>query len=71
MALVDGLISELNKRGLTIHPDESDPTKLIIRGPAHERTAEVMAALKKFKAELLRVYGKKPEVVPEAKPEPE
>ncbi len=70
MALVDKLIEQLNNRGLKIVPAE-EPGKLILRGPEKEKTPEIWAAVKRFKAELLRVYGRPKEAGTLPEPEAE
>jgi len=51
MSMVDGLFEQLALRGLAVQ--YRDETTLVLRGPAVERTPEVMAAVKAFKPDLM------------------
>ena len=64
MSMVDRLIEQLKKRGLRVEPGK-EPGQLVLRGPDQEKTAEVLAALKKFKPQLLDRYGLKTETIPD------
>lgn len=61
--LVDRFMKYLDSCGLSIRgPRDGDPDdRLYIIGPVAEKTPEVMDALKKFKPELLKRYGRKPQ----------
>lgn len=60
MAMVDGLLEQLKFRGLSIKHGGGDT--LLLVGPNSEKTPEIMAALKTFKPDLLKLYR------PEAEP---
>ncbi len=61
-SLTDRFLRQLQGRGLTIQgPRDDDPDdRLYLIGPATEKTPEVMAALKQFKPELVKRFGRKP-----------
>lgn len=59
-AMVHRLIEQLKHRGLHIAPG-TRPGELVLHGPPAERTPDVMAALKAFKPELLKLYCPPPE----------
>lgn len=61
-SLLDRFVKQLQARGLTIQgPKEGDPDdKLYLIGPQAERTTEIMAALKQFKPDLVKRFGRKP-----------
>lgn len=65
MSMVDRLIEQLNRRGLKVEAGR-EPGQLVLRGPNEEKTVEVLAALKKFKPQLLDRYGLKTETMPDA-----
>lgn len=56
MSMVDRLIAQLGNRGLTIKAGEK-PGELLLSGPSKEKTPEVMAALKRFKPELVKRFS--------------
>lgn len=60
-SLVDRFMRQLNGRGLSIQgPRDGDPDdRLYLIGPAAEKTPDVMAALKQFKPDLVKRYGRK------------
>lgn len=61
-SLLDRFVRQLQGRGLTIQgPRDGDPDdKLYLIGPQAERTPEIMAALKQFKPDLVKRFGRKP-----------
>ncbi len=65
-SLVDRFLRQIDGRGLSIQgPRDADPDdRLYLIGPAAEKTPEVMAALKAFKPELLKRFGRKPKPDP-------
>lgn len=58
MSLLNRLIEQLAKRGLTVQATD-DPNTLLLCGPKEEQTPELWAAVKKFKPQLLERYGRK------------
>lgn len=56
MNTVDRLLRVLQSRGLSVVPGP-EPGQLLLRGPAEEKTAEVMEALKEFKPLLLARFA--------------
>lgn len=67
MSMVDRLLAQLDARGLTVSPG-AEPGQLVLGGPAAAKTPEVLAAVKAFKAELLRRVGRPPDPPPEPNP---
>lgn len=57
MSLLNRLISQLEKRGLSIAAG-NDPGTLLLCGPDHEKTPDILATVKEFKPQLLERYGK-------------
>lgn len=70
MTMVDRLIEQLEKRGLRIEPGP-EPGQLVLRGPNDQKTESVLAALKKFKPQLLEKFALKTEFVPQPNDEPD
>jgi hypothetical protein len=80
MSMIDRLLGQLRQRGLEVAAGEK-PGELVLRGPAKERTPELMKALKAFRPQLLARFGKTETVngepaparqaEPKAEPEPE
>ena len=58
MAMVHMLLEQLKVRGLSIKRGDGDT--LLLAGPAEAKTPEILATLKKFKADLLEL------ILPEA-----
>lgn len=56
MSMVHRLLAQLKARGLEVLPG-NEPGQLMLRGPVEERTPEVMAALKKFKPQLIELFA--------------
>lgn len=65
MSMVDRLIEQLQKRGLHIEAG-TEPGTLVLRGPNDEKTEAVLAALKRFKPQLLERYTLKTEFIPKS-----
>lgn len=62
---MDALLGYLAKCGLSVAAGDG-PDTLLLRGPKQEKTAAVLAAVKKHKAELVRRFApEKPVAVPE------
>lgn len=55
--MIERLVHQLRQRGLTVHPG-AEPGQLVLRGPAAEKTPEVVRAVKAFKKELLERFGR-------------
>lgn len=77
MSLVNRLVEQLEQRGLSIGPGK-EPGQLLLHGPDKEKTTELMAAVKAFKPQLLKLYlpdGSRPREAetptPEPQPDPE
>lgn len=70
-ALVDRFLRYLDSCGLSVQgPRDGDPDdRLYLMGPAAEKTSQVMDALKKFKPELLKRYGRRPTAAEQEKRE--
>jgi|SRR6185437_4281997 len=70
--MIERLMETLAKRGLTITKGNA-PDELLLKGPASERTEQVMAALKAFKPQLLQwfecEYERQPPKASEMPPE--
>lgn len=56
MSMVKRFVRQLEIRGLRIEPG-AEPDQLLLCGPKEQKTPEVMAAVKKFKPQLLELYG--------------
>jgi len=68
MSMINRLLDQLRKRGLEVVAGDG-PDGMKLRGPAEEKTPDVIALLKRFKPELLEmIHGKKAEVKPEQPP---
>lgn len=65
MSMVDRLIEQLQKRGMSVGPGDK-PGELKLHGPHAEATPELLKALKAFKPQLLERYGLKTETIPGA-----
>lgn len=66
--MLDRFIRQLAKRGLVVLPSDKEG-ELIVRGPRHEVTEEVMRGLKAFKPafiERLKEHGDKPPEEPQS-----
>jgi len=65
-SLTDRFLAQLRDRGLSVSgPKPGDPDdRLYLTGPAAEKTPDVIDAVKKFKAELVRKFGRKPAELP-------
>ena len=66
MTMVDRLLKQLEQRGLRVEPG-SEPGQLLLCGPNDQKTDGVLAALKKFKPQLLEKFALKTEFIPESK----
>jgi hypothetical protein len=55
MSLVQRFLGQLEKRGLAV--EYKDESTLLLVGPAAEKTPEVLAACKAYKAELLKLLA--------------
>lgn len=64
MSMVDRLIEQLRKRGLSVRAGQN-PGELILHGPKAEASPELLRALKAFKPQLLERYGLKTETMPD------
>lgn len=58
MTALDRLLRNLEMRGLTIEKGD-EPEQLILKGPANEKTPEVIEAVKAFKPLLLKKFSGK------------
>lgn len=67
MSLLNRLLEQLEKRGLSVKPG-AEPGQLFLAGPAAEKTPEIMAAVKAFKPQLLEKFGRKEPVKPPETP---
>ena len=56
MSMVNRLLDQLEKRGLSIRPGEK-PGELKLYGPRSEATPEIMRALTAYKGELLKRFA--------------
>lgn len=70
MSMVQRLIEQLKRRGLSIEFGNKDNV-LLLCGPAKEKTPEVLDAVKKFKPELLKLYAPEPSRGREAQTPPQ
>jgi hypothetical protein len=68
MSLVNRLLEQLKVRGLRIERGDREGV-LLLHGPDEEKTPEVLAALKKFKPELLNLYAPPGEAAQDDTPE--
>lgn len=55
MSMVERFLEQLRHRGLSVRRGEGDT--LLLCGPGHEKTPEVLAACKAFKPDLLARLG--------------
>lgn len=55
MSLVNRFLAQLERRGLAV--EYRDEKTLLLTGPAAEKTPEVLAACKAYKAELLKLLA--------------
>ncbi len=79
MSMVDRLLSQLRQRELWIEAGKP-PDQLLLMGPPENKTPHIIAAVKKFKPDLLKRFFGTPDAlnnesntvkVPKTEPEPE
>ena len=57
MSMLDRLLDQLKKRGLTVRPGDR-PGELRLTGNKEEMTPEILGAVKAFKPQLLERFGR-------------
>lgn len=57
MSMFNRLLEQLKSRGLAVVPG-SEPGQLLLTGPREEKTPEIIAAVKAFKPQLLKKFGR-------------
>ena len=75
---MNALLEQLERRGLRVSPG-TEPGQLLLHGPDKEKTPELIAAVKAFKPQLLKLYApdaapreaETPAPEPQPDPEPE